>query len=306
MNPINQRPSLRQIEAFLAVAEAGSFSSAARRVGSTQPALSQAVRDLEDALGLSLFARTTRRVDLTDEGIALRERLSNGMAILDDAFSRSRDVAALRSGHLKIAAPPLLAATVLPPLIASFAAVHPGLTFDLADVVSADIPRRVRSGLADVGIGTFGPTEQGIDRRLLLTDTMSLICPKGHALARQSLCWDDLKGHSVIGLDHGSNLRLLADVGLQSAGLDTAPRMVVRQVATALSLVEAGLGIAIFPSYVIKGREDRLACIPLDQPRLLREIVIISAPDRVHPPAVTALVRHLITAFASAYRRPEI
>lgn len=302
MQLMNPRPTLRQIEAFLAVAEAGSFSAAARASGATQPALSQAVRELELSLDLQLFSRTTRRVDLTAEGAALRDRLAAGLGALDDAFARARDAAALRTGHLRIAAPPLLAGTVLPPLIAEFAALHPGLTFELSDIVSSDIPDRVRSGLADIGIGTFPVAEQGLDRRILLTDAMTLICPKSHPLAAGPVAWADLSGQRLIGLDRSSGLRRLADIGLQAAGLDLSPVVEVRQVSTALALVEAGMGLAIFPSYAVKGREAGLACMPLTSPRLQREITMITHAGKALGPAAREFAGHLATGFAPAYR----
>lgn len=303
MNLINNRPSLRQIEAFLAVAEAGSFSAAARKMAATQPALSQAVRELEDQLALRLFTRTTRRVDLTAAGAALRDRLAMGLDVLDDALARARDLAQLRSGHLRIAAPPLLASTVLARLIASFAARHPGLSFDLADVVSAEIPQLVRRGLADVGVGTFVEGEAGLDRRVLLGDVMSLVCRHDHPLAQGPVAWADLAGQRLIGLDRASGLRRLADRGLDMAGLDLAPVITVHQVATALALVQAGMGVAVFPRYAVHDRGESLSCQPLEAPRLKREVVMVTAADHAPSPVAEAFQRHLMQGFAAAYRR---
>ena len=81
------RPSLRQIEAFLAVAETGSFSRAATRLGGTQPGISQAVRELEALLELRLFDRTTRRVVLTTAGEVFRDGALKGMEALDQALT---------------------------------------------------------------------------------------------------------------------------------------------------------------------------------------------------------------------------
>lgn len=305
LRPSLQRPSLRQIEAFLAVAEAGSFSAAARKMAATQPALSQAVRELEEVLGLRLFFRTTRRVELTAEGSALRDRLAMGLDVLDDALARARDLAQLRSGHLRIAAPPLLASTVLAGLIAEFAARHPGLSFDLADVVSAEIPQLVRRGLADVGVGTFVEGEAGLDRRVLLGDVMALVCRPDHPLAQGPAGWADLAGERLIGLDRASGLRRLADLGLESAGLDLSPVIVVHQVATALALVEAGMGVAVFPRYALHDRGDRLVCQPLEAPRLKREVVMLTATDRAPSPVAEAFARHLLQGFGAAYRRND-
>jgi DNA-binding transcriptional LysR family regulator len=303
MQIMNFRPNLRQIDAFLAVADLGSFSRAAERLGGSQPGISQAVRDLEQALGLALFHRTTRRVELTPEGAALRDRLSRGIEALEDAFAHARDLAGLRQGRLRVAAPPMLAATVLPPILTGFARAHPGLIIELADTVAADIPGLLRAGQADLGIGTFAATEPGLERRLLLRDAMTLFCPVDHPLSKGPVGWSDLAGVPLVALAPPSGLRALMDDGFRSAGLVAQPVCTVRQVSTALALVRAGLGVAVFPAYALRGHEGRLIAVPVDAPRLVREIVMIRPHDQIPPPAAMAFQRHLLRAFAGAYRQ---
>lgn len=299
---MNNRPTLRQISAFLSVAEAGSFSAAAERLGSTQPAVSQAVRDLEGTLGLRLFNRTTRRVNLTEAGLELRDRLQEGVDLLDSALARARNVAELRVGHLRLAAPPQISATVLPPLLADFARQHPGVTYDLADVVAAEIPDRVRNGLADLGLGTFGSGEPGLDRRVLLTDVMMLVCRPDHQLAQGQPRWQDLAAVPIVALEKASGLRSLMDSGFRAADLVPEIQVTVRLVGTALALVEAGLGVAIMPSYVLRGRSDRLVSLPLGAPALRRELVMIRHVDRAQTPVAQEFARHVLRAFSTAYR----
>ena len=147
--------TIRQIQAFLAVAELGSFTRAAERLHAAQPALSLLLRQLEDELGARLLDRTTRRVELTEAG---REFKNSADRILDElhhAARSARDHAARRRGRISIVAPPLLAAVLLPDAIAESA--RPSRHRDQADR-SADrqIVDLVRSGR---GVGTFAVDE---------------------------------------------------------------------------------------------------------------------------------------------------
>jgi LysR family transcriptional regulator, carnitine catabolism transcriptional activator len=84
------RIKLRQVEAFLAAAETGSFSRAAERIGITQPAFSQLIREMENALDVRLFDRTTRRVYISEAGRMLREHMGRGLQEIEEACSDAR------------------------------------------------------------------------------------------------------------------------------------------------------------------------------------------------------------------------
>ncbi len=277
------RPSLRQIEAFLTTAELGNFSRAAERLCMSQPALSQAVRDLEAMLDLPLFTRTTRRVTLTDAGHRFRDHALKGMEEIDRALRTARDTAALRLGHLRLAAPPLLAATIVPRAIAAFVATHPGVTFALADTGTEDILTRLRDGRADIGFGTFPPSGDNLARRIVLRDALTLAAPPDHPLAGTSPQWRDLAAYPLIPLTRDSGIRLLVELGFERATTPFRPAFEVAQITTALALTRAGLGLAILPGYAL--RDSDLAAIPIAGPPIGREVVILTARDRTLPPA---------------------
>ncbi|WP_379067166.1 LysR family transcriptional regulator [Mesorhizobium sp. UC74_2] len=117
--------TIKQIQQFLAVAELGNFSRASKRLGTAQPALSQAIRDLEDELSVRLFDRTTRRVELTDAGREFQNSTTKVMEELEHAVEGVHMLAERRRGRLRIAAPPLLASVVLPQAIAEFQQSYP-------------------------------------------------------------------------------------------------------------------------------------------------------------------------------------
>ena len=286
------RPNMRQLEAFLAVAEHGNFSRAAETLGMAQPGVSQAVRDLEALLGQRLFDRTTRQVVLTAAGTAFRDGAQKGLEALDMAVAGARDLGDLRRGHLRLAAPPFLAATVLPGVLAGFGAGHPGLTLDLADNSTVQIMDLLRRGKADLGLGTFPPDEAGLSRRVVLHDEMMAFAPTGFHLPTP-LRWADLAGVPVIILARSSALRLPVDLGFEAAGIALKPAFEVGQIATALALASAGLGVALLPGYARAARHHGLVALDLTAPLIRREVALIHPTGRSLSPAAAEFSDYL-------------
>ncbi|GGF03968.1 LysR family transcriptional regulator [Stappia taiwanensis] len=282
--------TLRQIECFLAVAEFGNFSRASRRMNLAQPALSQAIRDLEAELATRLFDRTTRRVELTEAGREFRASAQKIYEDLEDAVQSVHDLAERKRGRIRIAAPPLLAAVVLPQAIADFRRRHPGISVELADVGTEQILDSVRSGRADCGLGTFSPAEDGIERVPLSRDSLMLFCDQKSAFnGAASVSWADLAGQPLITLTRDSGIRLLVEVGFETAEVPLKPAYEVSQITTAIALVEAGLGIAVLPTYALAAAQYRkVSGKLLTGPSISREVVMIHATGRSVSPAVSA------------------
>ncbi|MCA1299477.1 LysR family transcriptional regulator [Stappia indica] len=289
--------TLRQIECFLAVAEFGNFSRASRRMNLAQPALSQAIRDLEAELATRLFDRTTRRVELTEAGREFRASAQKIYEDLELAVQSVHELAERKRGRIRIAAPPLLAAVVLPQAIADFHRRHPGISVELADVGTEQILDSVRSGRADCGLGTFSPAEDGIERVPLSRDSLMLFCDQKSAFnGAASVNWRDLAGQPLITLTRDSGIRLLVEVGFETAEVPLKPAYEVSQITTAIALVEAGLGIAVLPTYALAAAQYRkVSGKLLTGPSISREVVMIHATGRSVSPAVSA--------FAAVLRR---
>lgn len=285
------KPSLRQIECFQAVAELGSFSRAAERMNTTQPALSQAIRDLETGLGARLFDRTTRRVDLTEAGEAFAASAFVVLTELDRAVSNVQDLGQLRRGRLRIAAPPLLAAAVLPAVIRETAAHHPDLSLRVEDLGTDAIVGQVRNGRADLGLGTFQPGEEGVVVTPVLRDRLMVFLATDHALASQpDLTWTQIAGQPQVALTRESGLRLLTEVGYESAGQPFRPALEVHQIHTALALVEQARLIAVLPAYAKAAVHGRpIVARALTAPDIAREVALLRARDRSPSPAHVAV-----------------
>ena len=291
--------TIRQMRAFLAVADLGSFSRAAEQIGMAQPALSQQVRDLETKLDLRLFDRTTRRVDLTDGG---REFRHAAIKILDDlerAVRQAGDRAGGQRGRVVIAAPPLLATAIFPQAIAEFATTHPLVAVTLVDVSTEQIIEQVRSGRADCGLGTFPPTAEGIERVQVARDNLMVFLAPGDTLRRRkAVAWSALRDRPLVTLRRESGIRLLVEIGFETAEIPLRPAYEVAQITTALALVKAGLGVAVLPAYARVATLSReILDRPLVAPSIVRDIDLIHGSGRTLSPAAKAfcnmIVRHM-------------
>ena len=144
--------STRQVRAFLALAEQKNFTRAAEQCHLSQSAFSTLIRTLEDAIGMRLFDRDTRNVELTAEG---RLFLGGAARLMEDLRASLQDLgehAARRRGRVSVAALPSLAAGWLPDVLAKFRDVYPGIELDVADVLSDNCVEYVRSGKADFSL----------------------------------------------------------------------------------------------------------------------------------------------------------
>jgi len=299
--------TVRQIEAFLALAELGSFSLAADRIGLSQPSLSKSIRDLEEEVGASLFHRTTRRVELSHAGLAFLGGATRVMDELQGALTEVRDTARLRRGRLRIAAPPFLASTVLPRTISSFAEEFPGLRIELADVTNQEMLSRLNDGLVDIGFGTLPPGHWDVRTTPLLNEPMVAFCPGGHPLTRMSAPgWADVAQYECITLVRGSGLRELVELGFEKAGANFTPRWELEQIFTIFGMLSAGIGIAILPRYTALGIQHHdIVSLPLSGPSVGREISCIFPARRSINPAGGAFIERLRSELRRSGLVPE-
>jgi DNA-binding transcriptional LysR family regulator len=299
--PTSTRPvnaTMRQLRAFLAVAQDASISRAAARLHLTPSALSMLIRSLEGELALRLFDRTTRSVTLTEAGRELQPAIEKMFADLDGAFDGLRHAADRRSGRIRLATSPLLAATLMPQLIASFRERYPDIRMELQDLSVEAIADAVRGGAADLGICTAGGDTTDLAVTVLVQDRLMLACPAGHALAaRKEVRWSELAGMAgeagLVLMKRGSGIRSLADQTFAGLGETVVPDYEVTHVTTAVGLVEAGLGVSILPSYAIsRTGAAGVVAVPLAMPAVQRDIVALTPARRSVSAAGDAFLAH--------------
>lgn len=300
--------TLRQIRAFVAAAVHGRFVIAAQHLHVTQSALSMLIRELEREMGVRLFDRHTRMVQLTEAG---RDFLPTARKMLDDldaALSASRDQASLKRGRVAVASSTVLGATLLPWAMARFGARHPGIRLVLCDVQEEDIARLVKSGEVDLGVGTALDADADLTETPLFEDRLMLVCPAGHALAaRRSVTWRDLAAHPIVMLHSASPLRALVERSFAAAGVPAEPAFEVAFSSTAISMVAAGVGIAPLP---LNARElstrVRVKAVALTRPVAPRRVAVFTRRAVQPAPAAAAFRQFLLDFAARTPPRPGL
>jgi len=256
--------SVRQLKAFLLVAEHRSFSRAAEQMFMTQSGLSVLIRELERQIQFRLFDRTTRSVELTTHGARFLSFAEDGVRKLEAGISEIGQ--AELQGHLSLSvgAPPMTAANILPKVIAHFQNVRRNLHVRLYDVDLPRISEMVKSGEIDIGLGMFIKPTPGLRRTSLFRFSLMVVRAKEVGSRRQrALRWTDLSGQTLIGLPPDNPIQQLVAKHLLKVGLRAPPHIVVNYLDTMVALAAAGAGVAIVPSSVLPACRHRGAAMEL-------------------------------------------
>lgn len=273
-----------QLACFLAVAEASSFSQAARRLGLSQPALSRTVRLLEETLGARLFDRDTRNVALTPVGAELKPVAERLDAEFGEAFGELARFVAGGRGRVTVAALPSIAAVLLPSAIAAFAAERPDVDVLIEDGLSGSVLDAVREGRAEIGLTVQPPPSAQLDYRPLLSDAFGLVCRKGDELAvREAHPWSTFATRPFVAMAAASSVRRMTDSVFLQAGLAIRPLFQCAFLGTTGRLVAAGLGLTALPRLTLPlAAAPGLVWRPLNGPTTHRQMGIRHAGEP-HP-----------------------
>jgi len=284
--------NLRQLRAFVSIGRLGSFTKAAQALHTTQPALSTQIRDLEIALGVKLFDRSTRSVTLTGAGEDLLPVVDTVLGDLGSVVARARDVVRLNTGRVTVAALPSLAATVIPDLIAAMQVRHPGISVVVRDALAERILGLIRADEVDLALTSEPLPDSHLEFRPLLTDRMVAVMPRGHHLATaRNVRLVDLLAYPMVLMDRDSSVRRIVDDACASIHRLAEPRYEAAFMSTAIGLVRAGLGATLLPSSAAELRAAQdLVIRDLDVPRIKRNLGILKQRRRAYSPAAEAFV----------------
>jgi len=289
--------TIRQLRAFVLLAQTGKFTLAAQRMHITQSALSTLIKELESGVGVQLFDRHTRMVEMNEAGANFYEVAQKLLGDLDAAVADMNDMAALRNGRVRIVASTVVSASLLSGAFKAFRGQHPGVQFVLRDVAEEEIIRVVASGAVDFGIGTFVDTDEDIVASHLFDDGFIALCAPEHPLARKRrIRWRDLEGEPFIALAPGSPIRRLLDDTVAREGLRLNVVNEVSFSTTVLALVSAGLGISVLPMNnhpYLRGFDVR--ALALVSPTVTRHIAIFTRRHHSLPTAAAAFIDFLRT-----------
>jgi DNA-binding transcriptional LysR family regulator len=286
---------LRDLQAFAAVAELKSFSTAAKAVHVSQSAFSRRIAKLEGVLGVRLLDRSTRSVSLTGVGRDFAHKVRHMLDGLDESLLGIREIGGARTGEVTIACVPTAVYYFLPQVLREYHARFPRVRIKVHDASANEVLSVVANGEADFGVNFVGSSEPGIEFNTFLEERFVLACRKDHPLAtRRRVAWSELCKFDFMTVSKSSGNRLLMDFAL--AGLRDRPTAIyeAQHVTTLLGLVEAGMGVAAVPSLALPpDQHPVLASVPLCDPAVSRKIGLIRRKGRSLVPAAERLYEML-------------
>lgn len=282
MDPRFLNISLRQIRAFVAVAEAGSFTIAAETIHISQPALTLTIQQLERMLGFDLFNRSTRRVVLTVEGEMF---LSIAKSLIDSFVTAMTDASALaksKIGHISVAAVYSIAVGYLPKAVNDFLQTHPDVKVDLVDDNSSGVLWRVKNREADFGFASIGD-DPDLDFSLKYSDFLGVAARKGHPIfrKRKELTWDDLKKYEYFGFEQGTGIYAAMEHVDQLPEHIRNPSITVASNPVLEAALLEGNGITVVPALAYpNGLRNGIQFRTLHEPVVTRPIYLVTRHDR--------------------------
>lgn len=270
--------TIRQLEVFLAIAHAQSFSRAAERIHLSQPTLSEHMKELEAELGVPLFVRHSRSVSLTEPGRVFEDYATRVVATLAAGRQAIAELDGLKRGSLVVGASTTPGTYVLPARIAKFREQYPGITVALRIGNSRAVEERVRDGevdLAVIGGHVLGPSERCVAAGIV--DELQLIVPPNHPGKDVPLTPARLGRERLLIREEGSATRQATERALRQAGVTLKPVMELDHTETIKRAVMAGLGVAFVSRYAVEDevRSGRLRVLPVQRMKIRRHFHVI-------------------------------
>lgn len=285
------------LQAFVSIAERGSFHAAASHLNLSQTALSHRIRKLEEALAVPLLLRTTRQVSLTAAGVALLPRARKLFDDLDSTLDGVRVSAQEATGQVTLGCLPTIAMRCMPAVLAAFRLSYPTTRVRIFDNSATELAERVQSGEAEFGVTIVAANRWDLELKPVVREPFMLVCHRSLPLAREtSLTWAQLQGLPLVRISAETGNRILIDDALGNRRETLLWRYEVQRVTSAVSLVRSGVGHAIVPklAYDVVHADD-LVAIPLHSPTVTRTIGIVTRKGMLLPEASRHLLDLLVT-----------
>jgi LysR family carnitine catabolism transcriptional activator len=265
--------SYRNMLAFIKVAESATFAEAADKLHLTQPALSSAIKKMEEQLGGRLFSRTTRRVQLTPEGEILLPTALRLISDWDDSFDEMQNIFGMQQGRLTLAAMPSFAESRLPPILQEYHGHHPNIRLRIQDVIMELVIESVLQGRAEIGF-SFEPEQiEGLEFFPIFEDSFVAVMAQDSPLAQlTSVSWQQLLAYPFIAMVRGSSVRKWTeDIASEYGKL----RIIAEtgQYGSVGQLLAQGMGVSVVPELCREQMERKgLVCRPIKNNPLVKRV----------------------------------
>ncbi|MDQ3198814.1 MAG: LysR substrate-binding domain-containing protein [Verrucomicrobiota bacterium] len=281
---------IRQLRYFLEVADAGNFSRAAKRLGVSQPAVSQQMKDLEAGLRAILFQRRGKRISLTSAGLVFQE---HARAILHQVEKSLQEIGSepgeLR-GTLRLGIIPYLSGALLPKLLGPFFEQHPGIDLSIREISSTDIETGLEEGQMDLGLGWVTRHSPNLRYEHLGDDEFTVAVPEGHPWARRRVIrLGELHRQRIVQLPDTYVMRRMTDEICRNHRIRPRTVAEINSMEAVLRALEPLKAVALTPTIALRGSGDlHVKAVRLEGERFGLEIGLLRLVDSGTNPAVAA------------------
>jgi DNA-binding transcriptional LysR family regulator len=300
----------RELLTVIALAEYGSFVAAAAYLKTSQPALTRTIKRVERLLGVTLFSRNTRRVEITAAGrefVAVAERILNELHVTVRSLGQTTHE---QRGGITLATFSAFAVNPLPHLVRRYRQTRPLIEVRVREGRQSEIIEEVRSGSADFGIGYVDTLPDMLSGTALRKEPLHVLVPTAHPLAakkRARISLAELRDQPIVSGPSDTYLRRLVDAAALSAGFSLHYMVTVDRLLSILHHVTAGVGIGLLPS----------GCLPLirwgegfhhavlTEPSLSVTVGLITSRSRYLTPAADAMMSLIKEEMARAQGRKK-
>lgn len=244
---------LRHLKYFVTVAEELNFSKAAQKLFTSQPSLSQQIKDLESELNLKLFNRTKRKVELTEEGKQLIPYAEATLAQAENTIALTRKMAGENNSNLRIGFIPVVEIKIFPKVLPALHVQHPDLKLQLKSMTDIEQIKALNSNQLDIGFIREKLTNEDLDSQLVLREKMIAIFPQNHPLTKfDKIPLKELNGINLIipTEERSPNLHKIVINFLNRKDINFNIIQTAENLFFNINSVGMGLGCAILPNYI--------------------------------------------------------
>jgi DNA-binding transcriptional LysR family regulator len=288
--------TFRQLRLFLATAETGSVSAAARAMHVTQPTASMQLREITESVGIPLYDIIGRQLHLTDAG---RQLAQTARSIVDEWENFEQSIHAMQGltqGRLRVAVVST-AKYFIPRLLGSFCESHPHIDISLEVLNRDGVVQRLRENRDDLYVMTTPPSDMDLQDQVFLANPLVMIAPRGHALsARQRIALSALKNERFLLREKGSGTRLATDRYFAEQSFDPASRLELGSNEAIKEAVAGHLGVAVISRHAIKAMDLKkdLCVLPVAGTPIASQWHVVYPKAKQISPIANVFQAHLI------------
>ena len=284
----------KELLTVMALAEYGSFVAAAAYLKTSQPALTRTIKRVERVLGVTLFARNTRRVEITSAGrefVAVAERILNDLQLTVRSMS---EVTNEQRGKITISTFSAFATHTMPDLVRQYRETRPSMEVRIREGRQSEIVEDVRTGVADFGIGYVNTLPDILQSDMLRREPLYAVIPLSHPMGakkRPRVRLAELRDEALVSPPSETYLRRLIDGAAAAAGFTLRYSVTVERLLSVVNHVRAGVGIGILPSGVLPHQPwVGIHAALLVEPSLSVSVGLITSRGRYLTPAASSMM----------------